>query len=116
MVLPDVMDTSTMTLGGTLSALLEMPVSYTTVADDEFDDLEGGAVPVLAIIAAAIGSLGALYAAGTYAAQRCYYAGLRNPEYQQVKWNVRGGVLGIAGIAAGGAVLLGFENQFYSMI
>jgi len=99
-----------------MSALLEMPVRYTTILDDEFDDIDGGAVPVLAIIAAAVAAGGTIYGIGQVAGERAYYAGLRNAEYQDVKWNVRAGVIGIVGLVPGGILLTGFENKFYSMI
>lgn len=99
-----------------MSATLEMPVRYAPVVEDEFDDVDGGAVPIIAIVGAVIASIGASYGGGQVAGERAYYAGLRNPEYQEVKWNVRGFVLGIGGPVLGGAFMLGFENKFYSMI
>lgn len=99
-----------------MTALLEMPVRYNTILEDEFDEIDGGAVPVLAIIAGAIAVGGGIYAIGQVAGERAYYAGLRNSEYQQVKWGVRGSVIGMVGLIAGGILMTGFENKFYSMI
>lgn len=99
-----------------MSAVLEMPVSYVSIADDEFDEVDGGAVPVIAIIGAVIAAGGAAYTMGQVAGERSYYAGLRNPEYQSIKWSVRGSVIGFLGVPLGGIFMLGFENKFYSMI
>lgn len=101
-----------------MSAVLEMPISYTTIDEDEFDDIEGGitAGTVIGIIGAAVAVGGALYGAGQVAGERAYHAGLRNPKYQEIKWTVRTGVLASVGLVAGGIVMSGFENKFYSMI
>lgn len=102
-----------------MSATLEMPVRYAPVVEDEFDDVDGGAIgigAVTAIIGAVIGTGAALYRIGEISAERAYGAGLRNDEYQTIKWNVRGFALGTLGAPAGGIVMLGFENKFYSLI
>lgn len=98
-----------------MSATLELPSGFAPVADDELDTLDGG-TPVIAIVGAVIAAGGAAYGMGQVAGQRSYYAGLRNPEYQTIKWNVRGFVLGTLGAPLGGVFMIGFENQFYSMI
>jgi hypothetical protein len=101
-----------------MSAVLEMPISYTTIGEDEFDDIEGGITvgAVVGIIGAAIAVGGAYYAIGQRAGERSYYAGLRNPKYQEIKWGVRAGAIALAGPVGGPIIMTGFENKFYSMI
>lgn len=101
-----------------MSATLEMPVRYAPVIEDEFDDVDGGAVVqvVLGIIGGLITAVGASYATGQVAGEKAYYAGLRNDEYQASKWNVRGYIINYGGPVFGGAFILGFENKFYSML
>ncbi|KAA0961999.1 hypothetical protein [Microbacterium sp. ANT_H45B] len=107
-----------------MTAVLERPAEYLDLLEEEFDDIDGGAITVgavVGIITAAIATGAALYGAGQVAGERAYYAGLRNSYYQQIKWQVRGGVIsfagsiGLAGAVAGGIVMTGFENKFYSM-
>lgn len=98
-----------------MSLTLEMPITYTTIAEDEFDDIDGGVVPVLAIIGAVVAVGGSLYAMGQVAGERSYYAGLRNSEYQKYKWNYRAGAVALLGV--GGAIfMVGFETKFYEMV
>lgn len=99
-----------------MTATLEMPATYTDIVDADLDELDGGAVPVLGIIAAVIAGGGAVYTMGQVAGERAYYAGLRNPEWQRVKWSARGTAVGLLGVVGGGIFMLGFENKFYSMI
>lgn len=102
-----------------MSAVLEMPIRYATIVEDEFNDIEGGAIgvgAVVGIITAAIAVGGSYYAIGQVAGERAYYAGLRNPEYQQIKWGVRAGAVAAAGVVGGPIIMSGFENKFYSMI
>jgi hypothetical protein len=97
--------------------IMEMPASYSVLADEDFDDLEGGigAAAVIGIIGGAMAIGGGLYHAGQVAGERAYRAGLRNGTYQKIKWQVRGAVFGLS--PAGGAfIMTGFENKFYSMI
>lgn len=50
------------------------------------------------------------------AAQRMYHAGLRNPEYQQIKWSVRAMAIGAIGPIFGVVFMTSFENKFYALI
>jgi hypothetical protein len=87
------------------------------VADEEFDEIEGGigAAGVIAIIGGAMGIGAGLYTIGQVAGERAFHAGLRNRQYQSIKWSVRAGVNGFAGPIAGSILMAGFENKFYSM-
>jgi hypothetical protein len=73
------------------------------------------AVPIFAIIGAALALGGSYYAMGERAGQRAYYAGLRNAEYQRVKWSVRSLVFSALGPVGMPIFMTGFENKFYSM-
>lgn len=105
--------------GSIVSVVLEMPVTYTEVAAEELDDIDGGAIgtvgAVVGIIVGAWAIGGGLYHGGRAAGERAYYAGLRNKTYQKIKWQVRAAVFGMSP-AGGGFVMAGFENKFYSMI
>ncbi|KJQ55159.1 hypothetical protein [Microbacterium sp. SA39] len=106
-----------------MTAVLERPAGYLDLLDEEFDDIDGGITwgAVAAIVTTAVAAGGATYAVGQAAGERAYHAGLRNSYYQQVKWQVRGTVVGFAssiglvGTIAGALVMTGFENKFYSM-
>lgn len=93
----------------------------TQVSEDEAlvdvspSDVDTQAVPVIAIIIAMIAMGGSAHAMGTEAARKAYYAGLRNAEYQSIKWTVRATVVTALGPALGGTFMVGFENQFYAM-
>lgn len=76
----------------------------------------GDKIGVLAIIAAAAAAGATAHAAGTEAAKAAYYAGLRNPQYQAVKWQIRALGVSIFGPVLGGGFMLGFQNQFYPML
>lgn len=107
-----------------MTAVLERPSEYLDLLEEEFDDVDGGigAGAVIGIIGGAMAIGAGLYGAGQVAGERAYYAGLRNPTYQQIKWQVRTGVIGISssmglgGAIAAGIVMTGFENKFYSMV
>lgn len=73
-------------------------------------------VGVIAIIGAVILAGGTAYAMGEKAALRCYHAGLRNGEWQNVKWQARAAVVGMIGPVGGGIFITGFENKFYSLV
>jgi hypothetical protein len=100
-----------------MSVIMEMPTTYSVLADEEFDELEGGigAGAVIGIIGGAMAIAGGLYHAGQVAGERAYHAGLRNKTYQKIKWQVR---VGVAGMSPAGSpfIMSGFENKFYSMI
>lgn len=106
-----------------MSVVLQRPAESIDLHEGEFDELDGGIGPaaVIGIIGGAMAIGGGLYAAGQVAGERAYHAGLRNSYYQQIKWQVRSGVIGyassigLAGSIAGGIVMTGFENKFYSM-
>ena len=93
------------------------------LAGRQDDNIDGaiGVGAVVGIIAGAMAAGGGLYGAGQVAGERAYYAGLRNSYHQKIKWQARGGVIaaassiGLAGAIAGGIVMGGFENKFYSM-
>ena len=85
-------------------------------AAPEASDAETTAVPIIAIVMAAIAVGGSYYGMGTAAGEKAYYAGLRNPEYQNVKWQVRAAAVGALGVIGGPVFMTGFENKFYSMI
>lgn len=73
-------------------------------------------VGVIAIIGAVILAGGTAYAMGEKAALRCYHAGLRNGEWQNVKWQARAAAVGMIGPVGGGIFITGFENKFYSLV
>jgi len=73
------------------------------------------AVPIFAIIGAVIAAGGSYYVMGEPAGQRAYYAGLRNAEYQRVKWSVRSFMLSVFGPVGIPIFMTGFGNKFYSM-
>lgn len=79
-------------------------------------DYETRAVPVIAIITTVILAGGAAYAMGEKAALRAYYAGLRNGQWQSVKWQARATAVGMMGPVGGPIFMTGFENKFYSLI
>ncbi|TWX38708.1 hypothetical protein ES689_08835 [Frigoribacterium sp. ACAM 257] len=85
-------------------------------AAPEANDAETAAVPIIAIVMAAIAVGGSYYGMGTAAGEKAYYAGLRNQEYQNVKWKVRTAAMGALGVVGGPIFMTGFENNFYSMI
>ena len=96
---------------------LSRPVSTTgTELTPDSDSAETRVAPFLAIIAAVIAAGGTAHAMGTEAAKRSYYAGLRNTEYQSIKWNVRAFAVGLIGPVLGITFMVGFENQFYLMV
>ena len=90
-------------------------LSTTAVLDGQSHVGQERAVPILAIIGAAIAVGGSYYAMGERAGQRAYYAGLRNAEYQRVKWQVRGYLVAVFGPVGMPIFMTGFENKFYSM-
>lgn len=73
------------------------------------------AVPIVAIIVAAIAAGGTAHAMGAEAAKTAYYAGYRNDAYQQDKWLIRATAVGLVGPVLGISFMVGFQNQFYSM-
>ena len=97
--------------------LLMLPASFEDVHEDEMEYLNGGVAvgPILGIVATVISISGATYGAGKIAGERAYYAGLRNSTYQKWKWQIRGAAIAVGSIA-GGIFMIGFENQFYSMV
>lgn len=74
-----------------------------------------GLVLLIVLYGLILGGAG-LYWAGQAVGERTVSAGLSNVEYQELKWAVRGGVLGTLGMPVGGIVLVGFENKFYSSV
>jgi hypothetical protein len=89
---------------------VDLPISQQQGGQNETQ-----AVPVLGIIAAVIAVGGAYSAMGRTAGERVYHAGLRNAEYQKIKWQVRAGVIGFCGVVGGPIFMTNFENKFYSM-
>lgn len=99
------------------SAMLE--TSPDVVASNETPVMEDSeavtAVPIVAIIVAAIAAGGTAHARGAEAAKTAYYAGYRNDAYQQDKWLIRATAVGLVGPVLGISFMVGFQNQFYSM-
>jgi hypothetical protein len=96
---------------------LVMPKNFVSVSSDEMEYVDGGSLTVAAVVGIVAGCIGiaiGLNNLGRIAGERAYYAGLRNARYQQIKWAVRAGILGVFGIIGGALVATGFENAFYS--
>lgn len=55
------------------------------------------------------------YVVGGVAGERAYYAGVRDPGYEQAQGSVRGAAFGFLTPPVGAFFILGFENKFYSM-
>jgi hypothetical protein len=109
------------------SEFVEVAGATASVAEGDRDSMRGeelgsvdretrAAVAVIPVITAVILAGGAAYAMGQKAAERLYYMGLRNPQWQRVKWQVRTTALGMLGPVGGPIFMTGFENKFYSMV
>ncbi|CYV64687.1 TPA: hypothetical protein U1673_000133 [Streptococcus suis] len=97
---------------------LVMPNNYVVLEEEEMMYLDGGEIAtatVLGIISAAVAAGGAAYGAGLAAGTRVYYAGLRNSQYQKIKWQVRAAAL-VVGNVWGGIFMTGFKNAFYAKV
>jgi lactobin A/cerein 7B family class IIb bacteriocin len=97
---------------------MKMPATYVEMTDEEMMYVDGGsltAVAVVGIIGGCVGTVVGLYNIGYAGGLRAYYAGLRNANYQNIKWQVRAGVVGLFGLV-GATVMVGFENGFYSKV
>lgn len=96
---------------------LVLPMNFVDIDQEEMMYLDGGIAvsTVIGVIAVCIAGQRGIYAAGSAAAQKLYYMGYRNKEYQSQKWFIRAGVVGMLGVIVGSVLLLGFENKFYSL-
>lgn len=97
---------------------LVLPNHYVALEQEEMMYLEGGDLGISAVLGTVSGVIamgGAIYGAGTAATTRAYYAGLRNSEYQRIKWQIRAFAV-VLGHAFGVAFMTGFENAFYAKV
>lgn len=97
---------------------LVMPNNYVVLEEEEMMYLDGGDLglsAVLGIVSGVIAMGGAAYGAGTAAGTRAYYAGLRNSEYQRIKWHIRAFAVA-TGHVFGAVFMSGFENAFYAKV
>lgn len=116
--------TISLTCMGAVSAQAATPHHAVSIATEASPDVappveinaETRAVPILAIIGAVIAVGGTYYGMGQAAGERSYWAGLRNAEYQRVKWQVRLAAMAPLGTVGGQIFMTGFENKFYSMV
>lgn len=80
------------------------------------DPANGTEIAFLPIILGVIAVGGAYHAMGSVAAQKVYHAGLRNAEYQRIKWQIRAAIMVPLGSIGGPIFMVGFENEFYSLV
>ena len=88
--------------------------NYELISEDEAREISGGN-PVLTVLGAVIAMQGASYAAGSKIAERVFYSGYTNQQYQRDKWKIRAAFMA-AGQSCGPAMILGFENRFYELV
>lgn len=94
-----------------------LPKDCKMLSEDELAKIVGG-IAVSTIIELIIAAGGLTYAAGYEAGKSAYYKGLRNDEYQRIKWDLRWAVLSLPGGTSivAGIVLWGFQNGFYECV
>lgn len=97
-------------------AVTTMTEASPDVAPTSDTKAETRVVPIIAIVGAVIAVGGTYYGMGQAAGERSYWAGLRNAEYQQIKWQVRIAAMAPLGTVGGQIFMTGFENKFYSML
>ena len=91
---------------------LVLPKNYELISEDEAREISGGN-PVFAAIGLLVTLHGASYATGRVIAERVFYSGYTNEQYQRDKWKIR--PVFMAAGQYGPAMLLGFENRFYEL-
>lgn len=91
---------------------LVLPTNYKVISEDEARQISGGN-PVLVAIGLFVTLQGASYETGCKIAEKVFYSGYTNQQYQRDKWMIRPAFM--AAGQYGPAMLLGFENRFYEL-